>query len=116
MGQRGVRVNELIKREISDILHTRFQSETVYITIIDVEVTPDLRSARVFFSVLGGEDRIRESQVWLDGKCDEIRRHLGKRVVLKYLPRLAFHHDRAIERGMNLIDLLDEVEDEDNSK
>lgn len=114
MGQRGVRVNELIKREISDILHTRFRSEAVYITVIDVEVTPDLRRARVFFSVLGGEDRVRQSQIWLDGKRDEIRHHLGKRVVLKYLPRLAFHHDTAIERGMNLIELLDEIEEEDN--
>ncbi len=113
MSQRGVRVNELIKREISDILHTRFRGEAVYITIIDVAVAPDLRNARVYFSVLGDEARIRESQLWLDKKRDEIRFQLGKRVVLKYLPHLRFLHDDAIERGMGLIDLMDRVEEEE---
>ncbi len=116
MSQRGVRVNELIKREISDILHTRFRSEAVRITIIDVEVSSDLRNARVFFSVLGDEARVREAQLWLDGKRREIRHYLGKRVVLKYLPHLVFRHDSAIERGMNLIEILDELEEEDEGK
>ncbi len=113
MSQRGVRVNELIKREISDILHTRFRGEAVYITIFDVEVAPNLRHARVFFSVLGDEARVRESQAWLDRKRDEIRHQLSKRVVLKYLPHLEFLHDTSIERGMDLIDLMDRVEEEE---
>ena len=116
MSQRGVRVNELIKREISDILHTRFRGEAVYITIIDVEVAPDLRKARVYFSVLGDEVRIRESQLWLDKKRDEIRFQLGRRVVLKYLPHLNFLHDNAIKRGMDLIDLMDRVEEEEEER
>lgn len=111
MSQRTVRVNELIKREVSDILHTRFRSESVYITITDVEVAPDLRRARVFYSVIGDEARVRESQVWLDGSREEIRRFLGRRIVLKFLPHLSFHNDPSIERGMNLINLLDELEE-----
>ncbi len=113
MSQRTVRVNELVKREISDILHTRYRSESVYITITDVEVAPDLRRARVFYSVIGDESRVRESQAWLDDNRDEIRHFLGRRVVLKFLPRLSFHNDPSIERGMNLISLLDELEEEE---
>jgi ribosome-binding factor A len=113
MSQRSIRVNELVKREISDILHTRYRSESVYITITDVEVSPNLRTARVFYSVIGNETRVRESQLWLDRNRDEIRHFLGKRVVLKYLPHLSFRNDPSIERGMNLISLLDELEEDD---
>ena len=113
MSQRNIRVNELLKREISDILHTRYRSEAVYITVTGVEVASDLRRARVFFSVLGDTNRVRESQTWLDENRSEIRRFLGKRVVLKYLPHLTFHNDPSIERGVNLIHLLDELEDDE---
>ena len=47
MGQRMARVSELVKREISEILHTRYQSESVYITVTGVTVSADLRNARV---------------------------------------------------------------------
>ena len=65
MGQRVVRVNELVNREISDVLHTRFQTEAVYITITEVEVSPDLRHARVYYSVIGKEDEIQRADQFL---------------------------------------------------
>jgi ribosome-binding factor A len=55
MGNRNLRVSELIKREISDILHTHMRAEAVMITITGVDVSPDHRNAEVFFSVLGDE-------------------------------------------------------------
>jgi len=111
-----VRVNELVKREISDILHTRYRSEAVYITITGVEVAPDLRNARVYYSVIGDEARLEEARVWLDKNRNEIRHYLGKRIVLKFLPHLTFHNDPSIERGMSVIELLDELDDDEEER
>ncbi len=109
MSQRMVRVSELVKREISDILHTRYQAESVYITITGVEVSPDLRHARVYYSVLGGEEEVRTARELLDREAREVRRILGRRVVLKYLPALNFIYDVSIERGIHLNALIDRL-------
>lgn len=112
MSQRNIRVNELIKREVSEILHTRYQAESVYITITRVDVSPDHRKAHVFFSVIGGEDRVRTALHWLTKHQKEIRRQVGKRIVLKFLPHLQFHHDPTIEEGDQVLDLLNELDEE----
>ncbi|PWU06579.1 MAG: 30S ribosome-binding factor RbfA [Verrucomicrobia bacterium] len=118
MGQRITRVNELVKREISLILHTQYRDETVYITITDVNVAPDLRTAQVFYSVLGDPIKTREAGQFFARYKTEIKRQLGKVVVLKYLPRLEFILDPSIERGIKLIDFMDELEpfDDQNSQ
>ena len=53
MSNRTLRVNELIQRELSAILRQRHQSEAVAVTITEIRVSPDLRDARVFVSVIG---------------------------------------------------------------
>lgn len=112
MSQRNVRVNELLRREISDVLHTRFRQESVYITITAVNVTPDHRTAQVFFSVLGSRQDSRQAHSWLAQNCREIRHQVGKRIVLKYLPHLRFEYDPSIERGANIIQILDNIQDD----
>ncbi len=110
MGQRLVRVNELVKREISDVLHTRYQSESVYITVSEVSVSPDLRNARVFYSVLGDDEHRRSAGAFLKKRAFDIRRQLSKRIVLKYLPHLHFVYDQSIERGSHLNDIIDQLD------
>lgn len=112
MSQRNVRVNELIKREVSEVLHIRYQAESVYITITRVDVSPDHRKAHVFFSVIGGEERARTSLNWLTRHQKEIRRQVGKKIVLKFLPHLQFHYDQSIEQGDQVLDLLNELDEE----
>lgn len=109
MGQRITRVNELIRREISQILHTQYRDEAVYITITDVSITPDLRNARIFYSVLGDPIKSREAGKFLAKHKTEIKRQLGKAIVLKYLPYLEFVLDPSIERTIKLIDYMDEL-------
>lgn len=110
MGQRLVRVNELLKREISEFLHTRYRSESVYITITGVDVSPDLRWAKVYYSVLGGFEESTEAKKLLKREAREIRKTVGKRIVLKYLPYLEFIYDQSIEKGMRLNALIDELD------
>jgi ribosome-binding factor A len=109
MSQRTIRVNELIKREISLLLRTRFQNEAVYFTITDVETSPDLRYARVFYSVLGGEEKVKSSRLFFQKKARLIRKLLGKSIVLKYLPFLTFMQDKSIEQGNRLNHLMDQL-------
>lgn len=115
MGQRSVRVNELIKREISHLLHTAYQSESVYITITEVDVAPDLRQASVYYSVIGSTHDQHEAKRFLDSKNKEIRRHLSKTIVLKYLPHLRFVYDPSVERGTEILKMLDELDEETES-
>jgi ribosome-binding factor A len=112
MSQRNIRVNELIKREVSEVLHTRYQQESVYITITEVDVSPDHRKAHVFFSVIGDQERARVSLKWLQKNQREIRHQVGKRIVLKHLPHLQFHFDPSIQRGNHILQMLDELDEE----
>jgi ribosome-binding factor A len=112
MSQRNVRVNELIKREISEVLHTRYQAETVPITITRVDVAPDHRKAHVFFSVIGGEDQAGRSLRWLTKHQRDIRHQVGKKITLKFLPHLQFHYDPSIEQGDQILEILDELDEE----
>lgn len=113
MGQRITRVNELVKREISNIIHTSLRDEAVNITITEVDVAPDLRKARVYFSVFGDAMRLRQAVSLLSKNKKEIKRLLGKVVTLKYLPHLEFVVDPSIKKGIELIDYMDEVDAEE---
>jgi ribosome-binding factor A len=110
MSNRTLRVNELIQREISAYLHTRYQGEAVRITITGVRVSPDLREGRVFYSVLGGPELAAEAGRWLLAKTPEIRHIVGRTVVLKNVPQLEFVYDTAIERSARIERILDELE------
>ncbi len=110
MSNRTLRVNELVQREISDILRKRYQSEAVAITITEVRVAPDLRDARVFVSIVGDEATVEEKIAWLRSKAGEIRAEVGRRIVLKYLPRFEYVVDKSAVRGARILQVLDEIE------
>ena len=110
MSNRTVRVNELVQREISDILRKRFQSEAVAVTISEVRVSPDLRDARVFVSVVGDEEVAAGKLAWLRSKAGEIREEVGRRIVLKYLPKFEYVLDQSAIRGARILRMLDEIE------
>jgi ribosome-binding factor A len=110
MSNRTLRVNELVQREISDILRKRYQSESVAITIAEVRVAPDLRDARVFVSIVGSEDEAEQKLHWLRSKAAEIREEVGRRIVLKYLPKFDYLLDKSAARGARILQVLDEIE------
>ncbi len=107
MSNRIVRVNELVQRELSDILRKRYQSESVAITIVDVRVSPDLHDARVFIAVVGNEEAATAGLRWLRAKGSELRYELGRRIVLKFLPKLEFVPDETATRGTRILKMLD---------
>jgi ribosome-binding factor A len=110
MSNRTVRVNELVQREISDILRKHYQSEAVTITISEVRVSPDLRDARVFVSVVGDEATAEEKLRWLRRHAADIREEVSRRIVLKYLPKFEYHLDHSAIRGARILQVLDQIE------
>lgn len=109
MSNRTLRVNELIQRELGDILHRRYQAECVAVTITEVRVAPDLRDGRVFVSVLGTETEAQKKLAWLRHNQQDIRTELGRRIVLKFMPRFTFTLDKSTHRGNRVLQVLDEI-------
>lgn len=109
MSNRTIRVNELVQRELSAILRQHYQSETVAVTITEVRVSPDLRDARVFISVVGDEELATQKLRWIRSKATEIRQEVGRRIVLKFLPKFEYRLDESTERSTRMQRLLDEM-------
>jgi ribosome-binding factor A len=109
MSNRLLRVNELMQREISTFLHKRYSSEAVGITISGVEITGDLREAKIFYTVVGGEQDDAKAKKWLRSKLAEIRSMVAKNVVIRHVPLLTFHHDTSASRALRIEGLLDEI-------
>lgn len=110
MSQRITRVNELVKREISLFLHTRYSTETMLITILEVETHADLRTARIYYSVLGDHENIEEARRFFQKRRAEIRKVVFQKIILKYVPDLEFIYDPSMERGSEISQILDELE------
>jgi ribosome-binding factor A len=110
VSNRIVRINELVQREISDILRQRHAAEAVSITVSEVRIAPDLRDGRVFVAILGDEAAVANRFRWLQGKAPEIREELAKRIVLKFLPHLTYVLDKSSDRVARLLRALDQIE------
>jgi ribosome-binding factor A len=110
MSNRTVRINELVQRELSDILRRRYQTEAVALTITEVRVAPDLRDARVFVAIVGTEEEMTDRIRWLRRQAPAIREELGRRIVLKYLPKFEYLLDKSADRSVRVMRILDEIE------
>jgi ribosome-binding factor A len=108
MKHRLLRVNEVLKRELSGIITREMKFEKGLVTINQVNVTADLKSAHVFVSVLGtaGADVITQ----LEAHRAALQSALAKHVVLKYTPHLVFHLDDSIERGTRVIEIMQAID------
>ncbi len=109
MKHRLLRVNELLKRELSALLLRDVDFGEVLVTVNQVDVTPDLKNAHVFISILGAKGR-KEVLPKLEANRATLQADLSKHVVLKYTPHLVFHLDDSIERGDRVLEILQEIE------
>jgi ribosome-binding factor A len=110
VSNRIVRINELVQREVSDILRRRHASEAVAITITEVRVAPDLREGRIFAAIVGDAETVEDRFRWLKRRAPEIRRELARRIVLKFLPHFTYVLDQSSVRAARVLQALDEIE------
>src|SRR5688500_3624026 len=111
MSLRLERVRELLKRELGEIIRRELPiSEAGLITVNEVGVAPDLKSATVFVGVIGTPAQRKKAANLLDKESKRIQGMIGRAVVLKYTPHLKFVIDEAIERGNRVLEILEEIE------
>lgn len=108
MNRRMDRVNMLVRQEISRILALELNDPRLssLISITEVRTTRDLRSAKVYFSVLGDEDAKRNAQTALESAGGFIHREMKRNLNLKFAPFLSFQLDESIEQGTEMLDLI----------
>ena len=105
------RVRELLKREIGEAIRREFHvDEAGLITVNDVDVAGDLKSATVFISILGNPDQQKRGFQLLNEHRVRIQGFIGKAVVLKYTPKLKFAFDDSIVRGNRVLQIIEELE------
>ncbi|MCF3649457.1 30S ribosome-binding factor RbfA [Synoicihabitans lomoniglobus] len=116
MSNRTIRIAELVQRELGTYLHTKYKQEAVAITVAGVEVAPDLKTGKVFFSIFGDDETVAERFRWLLRKRGELRRELAKHIKIKHSPDWVFQMDEAINRGNRVLDLLDDIDRADRDR
>ena len=101
-----------IKHEIGTMLFRGVKDRRIgLVTITGVDLSPDLRHAKVYFSTLGGDKERTESMEALNHAAGWIRRELGQRIRMKFLPEIAFRPDTSQEYGDRIDRLLDEIKE-----
>ena len=113
---RMLRVRELLKREIGEVIRREFPvSEAGLVTVNDVDVSGDLHSAAVFVSILGNADQQKRGLGLLAKHRKRIQAQVSRAVILKYIPKLRFVMDDSVLRGNRVLQILDELEKADAS-
>ncbi len=114
---RQERVAEAIKKEVSCILHDEMKDPRLgFVTITQVQVSPDLSYAKVFFSVLGKEEDRKKTQVALDSARGFIRKLVSERINLRLSPELSFREDISTEYSVHIQEVLEEIKKLDEPK
>jgi len=110
MGNRQRRLGQLFKQEISELLLREIKDPRIaFVSITSVEVAADLRHAKVLVSVLGTERERKSTVAGLRSAASFIRRELGSRLRLKYIPEIEIVYDDSIEEGSRILALIDSV-------
>ncbi|MDO8586245.1 MAG: 30S ribosome-binding factor RbfA [Armatimonadota bacterium] len=114
---RQERVKELLKAEISDIIRREVKDPRLgFVTITDAKVTADLRSAKVFVSILGEKAQKDEGMKALRSATKFIRAEFAKRANMRVTPEIVFLPDEAMERGAHIFELLEKIKRDDGGE
>jgi ribosome-binding factor A len=108
--RRQRQVAELLHQEISLLLQRQVRDPRLgFVTVTDVDVTPDLRLATVYVSVMGGDDEVKQTLDGLKSATGFFRRELGSTLSLRFMPELSFRLDKSLEQGLHIDQLLDSL-------
>jgi ribosome-binding factor A len=110
MSRRTDQVNHLLRQEISELLQRDVRDPRVggIVSVTHVDVSPDLRRASAFVSVLGTEEERAGTMAALSSARPFIRRELGRRLKLRTIPDIEFLDDRTMEDAQRLTDMMRE--------
>lgn len=114
MSRRTEQVNELLREELSELIGRQLHDPRLggIITVTHVDVSPDLRRASAYVSVLGSDEERASTMTALEHARPFVRRELGKRVHLRTIPDVTFVSDRSMERAQAMTDLMRKTAEE----
>lgn len=114
---RKERVEHALLKEISTIIHDELKDPRLgFVTIIRVELTPDLRYAKVFYSVLGKEQDSQKTKAALESAHGFIKKLIAERINLRYAIDLTFEEDQSSEYSVRIQEILQEIHKEDEQR
>ncbi len=106
---RDDRIGEELKKEISDILQNEIKDPDLgFVSIVLVEVSRDLRVAKIYYSVMGSEEEIAKTKQAVKRAAGFVRHELAGRLSLRYTPELVFIYDNSIEHGIRISRIINE--------
>jgi ribosome-binding factor A len=104
------RVGQLLRREVARLIQEELKDPRVgWITVSYVDVSPDLKQAKVYVTALGEGEGVEEQLKTLNNAAGFLQHGLSRRVKLRVIPRLQFVYDYSIERGRRLSALIEEA-------
>ena len=111
-GHRAVRLGEAVKKEVTQMLGKELKDPGIgFTTVTGVDISPDLRYARIYVSVYGSDEAKVQTLQALNRAKGFVRSELGKRIRLRFTPEVEFRFDESIERGARIMELLNQVKD-----
>ena len=114
---RQEKLGEQIAADISDLIRTRVKDPRIgFVSVTRVEVSGDLRHAKVFVSVMGSPEERKETMQGLNKATGFLRHELASRLTLRYMPEIAFKLDNSIEEGSRVLELIKQVSQEDQER
>jgi ribosome-binding factor A len=114
---RQERVAQTLKKEISIIIHEELKDPRLgFVTVTKVELSQDMRYAKIFFSVLGEDEAHRKTSEALNSSQGFIRRLIAQRVKLRFAPEIIFREDRSIEYSVRVQEILNDLEPRESPK
>ena len=110
--KRAIRVGELLKEEISHIILREMKDPRIgFVSITDVEVSGDLRHAKVFISVYGTDKEKEETLNGLQQAQGFVRKLVGERVKIHHTPEIIFRYDDSIENGVHISEIIKDLKE-----
>ncbi|MGE5557974.1 MAG: 30S ribosome-binding factor RbfA [Bacillota bacterium] len=114
---RQERLREVIKADIAETLQRELKDPRIkFLTITDVTVSSDLRHVKIYFSVLGGEDKFEEAIAGLESAKGFIRSDLAGKLALRFVPEISFLPDHSLEHAARIMSLLSQLKEEKNDR
>ncbi len=113
--RRMARVNHMLRQEIADLLTREVKDDALHsslISITEVDTSPDLRNAKVYYSVYGDEQQVQEARKHLERASGFLHRSLKGRVDLRHIPNLEFVFDSSLAQGDRIMRLMRTIESE----
>lgn len=112
------RISEEVRKTVSELLTMEIKDPRIspMVTVTKVKVTGDLSYANIYVSVLGDQEAKDDTLEGLESAKGFIRKEIGNRIDLRYVPEPVFHLDESIEQGIYMSKLIDKVNKEDEKK